>query len=293
MQKWPITIFTPTYNRAYILKPLYCSLVEQTNKNFCWVVIDDGSTDDTEQLVRSFIEEGIVDIRYYKQTNGGKQRAQNLAVEYCDTELFYCVDSDDYLPTDAVDSILKKWDAESSSRELAGIIALRGSDEITPLGTWLPEGVEYSTVWDLYFKYHHKGDIALIYRTDILRSYPYPVEPGEKFIAETYSSYLIDQKYEMALLQKVTWICKYLPDGYTHNARKITRENPIGYMRIKRLYIELATDVALRFESTVLFLVGAYFAGSYWKYWRTLPNKIEAGFAILPSILLANTEFRR
>lgn len=293
MQSYPLTIFTPTYNRAYIIESLYRSLIKQTNNSFCWFVVDDGSTDGTEELIHSFIEEGLLDIRYYKQPNGGKQRAQNYAVDHCDTELFYCVDSDDSLSSDAVDLILKKWQEESSLDDVAGIIALRGSNANTPLGTWLPEGVEYSTVWDLYFKYHHKGDIALIYRTDVLRNYPYPVEPGEKFIAETYSSYLIDQEYRMALLQKVIWICKYLPDGYTHNVRKVSRENPFGYMRIKRLYIDLASGFLLRFESTVLFLVGAFYAGNYWRHWSSLPNRIEACFAVIPSIILANTEFRR
>jgi len=100
-----ITVFTPTYNRAYILNRLYESLKKQSSKSFLWLIIDDGSTDNTEELVNAWIRENIIEIRYYKQENGGKQRAHNKAVELCDTELFICVDSDDYLTENAIEGV--------------------------------------------------------------------------------------------------------------------------------------------------------------------------------------------
>ena len=97
----------------------------------------------------------------------------------------------------------------------------------------------------------------------------------------------------MVLLPKVTQIADYQSDGYTHNARKVSRENPVGYMRIKRLYIDLAETFEVRFTSTILYLVGAFYAKCFWKAWADLPNKASATFAILPALLLANTEFRK
>ena len=287
-----ITIFTPTYNRAYILGKLYKSLVAQTSKGFCWLVVDDGSTDNTEQFIASYIDEGLVDIRYIKQENGGKQRAWNTAVANCTTELFFCVDSDDHLVPDAVESLLGAWHEVASDQGVAGILSQRGGDANTPLGGSFPD-VERTTYWDLNTKYHVNADTAPLYRTDILRRFPYPVEPGEKFIAETWVFYKIDQEYQMVLLPKVTQIADYQSDGYTHNARKVSRENPVGYMRIKRLYIDLAETFEVRFTSTILYLVGAFYAKCFWKAWADLPNKAEATLAILPALLLANTEFRK
>ena len=133
-----ITIFTPTYNRAYTLDKLYQSLVAQTSKDFCWLVVDDGSTDNTEQLIASYIDEGLLDIRYIKQENGGKQRAWNTAVANCTTELFYCLDSDDYFVPDAVESLLGAWHEAASDRGIAGIHSQRGWNASSPWGGVLP-----------------------------------------------------------------------------------------------------------------------------------------------------------
>ena len=108
MREEKLTIFTPTYNRAYTLKKLYASLIEQINQNFEWLIVDDGSTDNTEEVVKQWVDEKKITIRYFKQRNGGKQRAHNKGVEICNTELFICVDSDDYIVKDSVDKILKK-----------------------------------------------------------------------------------------------------------------------------------------------------------------------------------------
>ena len=287
-----MTIFTPTYNRGYIIGKLYESLLVQTCKDFCWMVVDDGSTDDTRSVIEGFIAEGKLDITYLYQENGGKQRAHNTGVEACETELFFCVDSDDTLVPTAVEDVLDLWGRRGGDPNIAGIIAMRGRSETEPMGTWFPEGLETTTMWDLYYKLHHKGDTALIYRTDILREYPYDVAPGEKFIAETYVYHRIDQRYQLAVLPKIIWICEYLPDGYTAHVREVTRNNPIGYMRLKRDYIDYADSFGIKAQSTALYLVGAYFAGCFWKAYRELPNRVMATLALPVALVLVKTVYR-
>lgn len=287
-----LTIFTPTFNRGYIIETLYRSLLKQTNHDFCWMVVDDGSTDNTKELIDRFKEEKLLDIIYIYQDNRGKQLAHNTGVEACTTELFFCVDSDDWITPTAVEDILNLWEKRRNEPNLSGIIAMRGRDESHPIKTWFPKDLNTTTMWDLYYKYHHKGDTALVYRTDVLRKYPFVVAPGEKFIGETYVYHKIDQDYDLAVLPKIVWITEYLSDGYTKNVRKVTRENPKSYMLLKRDYIDYADTFLVKFQSTALYLVGAYFADCFWSAYKELPNKVMATFAIPLAYLLAITEFR-
>ena len=287
-----MTIFTPTYNRAYIIGSLYESLLRQTSRDFCWMIVDDGSTDNTREVVQSFIDEGRLEITYIRQENGGKQRAHNTGVAACETELFFCVDSDDTLVPTAVEDVLSLWERRRDDPGIAGIIAMRGRSEGRPMKTWFPRGLETTTMWDLYYKYHHKGDTALVYRTDILRAYPYVVEPGEKFIGETYVYHRIDQRYRLAVLPKIIWICEYLPDGYTKHDKQITRENPVSYMMIKLVYIDNAETILQKGRETSLYLVGAYFAGCFWESYRGLSDRFVATLAVPVALVLAKTLYR-
>lgn len=288
-----LAVFTPTYNRAYIIGELYKSLLAQTSKDFCWIVVDDGSCDDTERLITSFMAENRIPITYIKQENGGKQRAHNRGVGVCENELFFCVDSDDTLVPTAIEDILTLWQRVKNRDDVAGIIAMRGRSASEPMGTWISQEINFTTMWDLYYKHHHKGDTALIYRTDVLREFPYDVEPGEKFIGETYVYHKIDQIYKLAVLHKIVWICDYLPDGYTHHVRKITRENPRSYMRLKRSFIDYSDTLALKAENTILYLVGAYFAGCFGESIKGLPDRALALACAPAALFLAKTEFQR
>lgn len=288
-----VTVFTPTYNRAYIIEKLYRSLVAQTCQDFCWMVVDDGSQDNTREVIASLSAENKIEITYIYQENGGKQRAHNAGVAACTTELFFCVDSDDTLVPSAIEDVLALWSRRCGDPKIAGIIAMRGESPDKPMKTWFPKGLETTTMWDLYYKWHHKGDTALIYRTDVLRKYPYDVAPGEKFIGETYVYHKIDQDYMLAVLPEIIWICKYLPDGYTKHVRKITRDNPVSYMRLKRDYIDYSDTFIIKAQSTTLFLVGAYFAGCFWKAYRSLPNRVLATAAVPVAWLLVKTVFRQ
>ena len=98
-----ITVFTPTYNRAYIIKNLFNSLKNQTFQNFEWIIVDDGSTDNTEEVVKEWLNESLFfKIKYHKQKNGGKHTAINKGLELASGDVFFIIDSDDYITNDAL-----------------------------------------------------------------------------------------------------------------------------------------------------------------------------------------------
>ena len=287
----PICIFTPTFNRAYCLDRLYRSLESQHAQNFCWLIVDDGSTDGTQAFVESRQNDAPFPIIYIKQENGGKQRAHNTGVRHCENELFFCVDSDDILAPQATKMIQETWENHKDNPNLAGVIGLCGSDETTPLGTEMPQGVESLTFWDLYYKYGHKGDSAPVYRTEILKKFPFDVAEGEKFIAEPYVYHQIDQEFELCPINDVLIIREYLEDGYTSNVRNVTKNNPIGYMRLKLMYIGYSDTLYLQFYNSILYQVGCILSKTKNGASRS-PHKIITALAYIPAWILTKTVYR-
>lgn len=286
-----LCIFTPTYNRAHTLEALFESLKRQNSRQFYWLIVDDGSTDDTEALVRRFMTDAPFRIEYSKQPNGGKQRAYNLGVELCTSELFLCVDSDDLLAPGAVDTILDSWVSYQDDPTVAGLIGMCGSDAETPLGNGMPPGITRTTYWDLYYKHGHKGDTAPLHRTEILKRYPFWVADGEKFMAEPYVYHQIDQHYSLGVIDRVLIVREYLADGYTANVRAITKKNPIGYMTLKRMYVEYSDTFWLKFYNSILYLVGCQLSGTR-RGVRNAPNRVIAALAYIPSVILRRTVYR-
>ena len=218
-----ITIFTPTYNRCHTLPQLYDSLCSQSNKNFCWLVVDDGSTDCTEELLSTWINERKIEIVYIKQENSGKSMAFNKGISLCNTELFTCVDSDDYLTDDAVDLILMTW--LDCVDNCVGILCLR---EVSSVPDKM-KNIGYTTLRDAYCKYGLKGDTMLVHKTDIIKKYRFPNFTGEKFVPEDYLYDKIDQDGKLMFFNKVLYRGKYLNDGYTCDMAKLIKNNPKGY----------------------------------------------------------------
>jgi len=287
-----VCVFTPAYNRAYCLSDLFESLKAQTSFDFCWLIVDDGSTDNTEELVRSFQAENTpFPIQYIKQENGGKARAHNTGVEHCSNELFFCVDSDDYLTPHAIESILEAWQPVRCDPDIAGVIGLDGKDESTPLTKLFPEGLERTTRWDLYFKHGHNSDVASVYRTDLLRIFPFEVAEGEKFMAETFVYYQIDQFFKMLLVNEIWIVAVYRDDGYTSNVRKVTRQNPRSYIMHKRRMIEYSDTFFLVSANTTLYLVGCILANAKGGI-KNAPYPALAALAYLPARLLCVTVYR-
>lgn len=125
--KYKITLFTPTYNRGYIISRLYESIKRQTFRDFEWIIFDDGSTDDTENLVNIWKSENKdFPIIYIKGKNGGKCRATNRALEVARGEIFFTIDSDDYLTDDACEKINDWMESIRNLPDYCGIVANRG-----------------------------------------------------------------------------------------------------------------------------------------------------------------------
>ncbi len=223
-----LTVFTPTYNRRELLARAYESLCRQTVKDFEWLIVDDGSTDSTDDLVKKWIDEGRIRIRYRYRENGGKMRAHNMGVEMCETTLFMCLDSDDYLIDTAVYDMLAAYDeAVASAGEgvrIGGVVAHKGSTDEKLLGKDDFPPVKTSTLYDLYLK-GFSGETTLMYETDILRSYPFPEIEGEKYVPEDYIYDKIDGVCVLAVLPRIITVCEIVSSGYTDSVKRLKKEN--------------------------------------------------------------------
>ena len=211
-----LTIFTPSYNRAYCLGDVYHSLLRQTNHSFVWLIVDDGSTDDTQTLVSKWKEEGLISIEYHYQENAGKMAAHNKAAQLCKTELFVCLDSDDQLPFTAVGDIMSFWEEHRNDRDdLLGIIAPKtivNKEGVIVRNPEIPNGIDYTTGRGLYLS-GYRGETAMVFKADVLRKYPFPVQEGEKFISEIAAYDAMDEHYVLITYNHPLMICEYREDG--------------------------------------------------------------------------------
>lgn len=224
-----LTVFTPAYNRAHTLPRTYNSLLNQSCKDFIWLIVDDGSSDNTEALVRNWqsIDNGF-EIKYIYKENGGMHTAHNAAYEIIDTELNVCIDSDDMLAKDAVIRIKEKWQ-EVADQGYAGIIGLDADFEGNIIGTGFSDDLQETTVVS-YYAAGGCGDKKLVYRTDIIKRYPpYPVFVDEKYVALAYKYRLIDQDYKMAVLNDVLCNVEYQIDGSSNTMWRQYLNNPRGF----------------------------------------------------------------
>ena len=227
--KHVLTVFTPAYNRAHTLPRTYNSLKKQDCKDFIWLIVDDGSTDNTAELVKGWqAKENSFEIRYIYKENGGMHTAHNTAYEMIDTELNVCIDSDDKLAIGAVRMILDKWQ-QIKEKRYAGIIALDADFEGSVIGKGFPIGMSETTLSG-YYAAGGRGDKKLIYRTDIIKAYPpYPVFDDEKYVSLAYKYRLIDQEYTLALLNRIVCNVEYQPGGSTNTMWRQYLLNPKGW----------------------------------------------------------------
>lgn len=234
-----VTVFTPTFNRAYILKNLYKSLLGQTVNNFEWLIIDDGSTDNTECIINEWEkEDNRFKIRYYKIMNGGKQRAINKGVQLAKGDLFFIVDSDDYLENNSVYTILSWFEKVNNNniRNLAGIAGLKAHTDRTIIGRTF-KGDFMDCYSSEIKKFGIIGDKAEVYFTHILKKFRIPEFDGEKFVPEEIYHYRIaNAGYKLRYINTIIYICEYLEDGYTKHINQLLFENFKGYtLRCKEL----------------------------------------------------------
>ena len=226
-----ITIFTPTYNRKNTLECLYDSLKNQTCYDFEWLIMDDGSTDNTEEYLKSVLnEKKNFDVRYIKTINGGKHRAINRGVQEANGEYFFIVDSDDYLLEDAIENI-KLWikDIEKNEKKFVGVSGLKGYGKNEIVGRTFNK--EYLDCTDLErVKFNIYGDKSEVYKTEILKQYKFPEFDNEKFITEAIVwNRIAKDGYYIRHFNKITYICQYREDGLTKKSDELFCDNFKGY----------------------------------------------------------------
>lgn len=226
-----LTIFTPTYNRAQFLEPLYKSILSQPQReNFEWLIIDDGSADNTKEIVENFICENLINIRYVYQENQGKMQAHNTALKEARGRWFFCMDSDDVMAEDSLGWFYENQDKYFSEGKLAGILSYKKVLN-SPYGevNYMPvaDGTRMSLT-KLRKKAGFKGEPIVFFKIDVLRLYPFPKVEGEKFIPETIVFDQICRKYEYVVFDKYFQIGVYQETGYTFNIFKLQLKNPKG-----------------------------------------------------------------
>lgn len=235
----PLTVFTPAYNRADLLPRCYDSMKRQTCKDFIWMVIDDGSRDNTRDLVEQWINEKLdFEIQYYYKENGGLHTAYNEAISHIETELCVCIDSDDYMPDDAVERILSFW-AANGSDQVAGIVGLDYDLEGNIIGDLLPEQKTVNLIDLLVGKYPiHNGDRTNVIRTELYKKYaPMKVFPGEKNFNPHYMHLQISQEFDFLVLNENLRYVEYQPTGMSNSMLKQYYNSPNSFAEIRKLYL--------------------------------------------------------
>ena len=274
-----LTVFTPAYNRAHTLPRTYESLRRQDCKDFVWLIVDDGSSDNTAELVRSWQrQDNGFEIRYLYQENGGMHTAHNTAYDVIDTELNVCIDSDDCLADGAVKKILDKWNAVKD-QGYAGIIGLDADLEGHLIGKGFPEGLRETTLSG-YYATGGSGDKKLVYRTDVMKQYPpYPVFEGEKYVALAYKYRLIDRDYKLAVLDEILCNVEYQADGSSGTMWKQYLKNPKGFAFWRKVCMQYPTSEKRLFVDCVHY-VSSCILGREMHFIQQSPRKMMTFLAL-------------
>lgn len=254
-----LTILTPTYNRAGLLPTCFQSLCGQTERNFEWLIVDDGSTDDTETVVKKFQTDQFP-IQYIKKPNGGKHTALNAAHPYIHGRYVLILDSDDTLTEDAVAQTNAAWKQWDSHPEVGIVTFLKGcriDDPNCVVADW-------ETPVDI-MRYPrrciHSNDCCEVIRTELFRKYPFPVFPGERFLAEGALWGRVSDDCKCVYINRVIYICEYLDGGLTKAGRAMRIRNPLGGMYHANVYMAKKNRLKKRIKNGLLYTCYGFFAG--------------------------------
>lgn len=260
-----VTIFTPTYNRANTLSRLYESLQMQTNKEFEWLVINDGSTDGTDELFDQWQQkEKTFPIRYYKVKNGGKNRAVNQGVQMAKGQYFFIVDSDDFLLPNAVSCILECFSNLTDNKQFIGISTIKGTINGKPLNEniLIDKTIGYVDCNNLErIKYNLTADMAEVFFTQKLKQYPFPVWKNEKFTPEAviWDRIALDG-YILRWYYKVIYLCDYQENGLSASSWQLLRDNPMGYSMLFNIRLEYIKELKKIINYTLQYISCCYLA---------------------------------
>ena len=280
-----LTVFTPAFNRAYCIDQLYDSLLRQTNKGFIWLVVDDGSTDNTKELVNKWQKEKKIDIQYIYQKNQGMHGAHNTAYANIDTELNVCIDSDDFMTDNAVELILNKWNTIEDKSSIAGIVGLDIDKQGNIIGSKIPDNVKYSTLYDIYNVHKSKGDKKLVLRTEIVKKYPkYPLFENERFVPLGTLYLMIDQDYKLACFNEALCVVEYMEDGSSLNIFKQYRRHPKGFRYAREIELTYSKRFKVQVQKILHYISSTLFIKDL-RFFKNNPKKILT-FSLLPLGLL-------
>ena len=227
--QYPVTILTPAYNRANLLPRLYKSLCNQTSKDFQWLIIDDGSTDNTQAVVDAF-DTNRVNVEYHVKVNGGKHTALNYSHPYIKGEVVCIVDSDDWLVDIAVEEIIKRKEQFFSFKNVKLITFLKGKNLTTPLLDEFPEEPTISNHIDFRVNAQRRADCCEVIDTEVFKEFLFPEFPGERFLGEGPLWNGAGFKYDTVYIKEILYVCEYLEGGLTESGRKLRLMCPHGGM---------------------------------------------------------------
>ena len=285
-----LTVFTPAYNRADLLVRCYDSMKRQTCKDFIWMIIDDGSTDGTQELVKQWIsKESDFTIEYYYKENGGLHTAYNESIAHISTELCVCIDSDDFMPDDAVKKITSFW-KENGSNNVAGIVGLDYDLDDNIIGDPLPNQKTVNLINLLVGKYPiHNGDRTNVVRTELYKKFaPMKVFPGEKNFNPHYMHLQISQQYDFLVLNENLRYVEYQPTGMSNSMLKQYRNSPNSFAEIRKLYLSFPdTSFKFKLRHSIHLVSSCILAGKPWKAIKDSPCKMITIMAIPCGVVLA------
>lgn len=253
-----VTVFTPTYNRAAYLLKVFESLLQQTFKDFEWVIVDDGSIDDTSVIIDNLqlTNDKFFPIRYFYQENGGKHRAINRGVKEARGDLFLILDSDDMLPPNSLERIDFYYQQIKDDNSFGGVCGYMAHHDGTVIGKGCDIDVLDTNSIDLRYKYHVEGDMLEVFRTSVLKEIPFPEISKEKFVPEALVWNRIARKYKLRVFHEVVYFRDYLEGGLTDKIVKIRMNSPIASMMT---YAEMT-------ELNIPFFAKVKAAINYWRF---------------------------
>ncbi len=281
-----VTIITPTYNRANELKRLYESLLVQTDQDFLWLIVDDGSTDNTETVVQDWIRERKISLKYLKKPNGGKHTALNAGISMIGSPWTFIVDSDDYLTENAIELVRRKI-SEDDSDIICGLAFLRQTRNGSLLTN---KKVPQSGMIDDYCHCRYgldiQGDMAEVWKTKCLKEFPFPVFKNEKFCSEDVVWIRLAQKYKMRFYNDVIYMSDYLEGGLTKSRRKQNLMSPKGVMYRGIIHLRAGLPFKYRCKAMLYYQVYGRAAGYDYRYlFRKSEHKAFFAVMFFPSML--------
>ncbi|MFC2513547.1 MAG: glycosyltransferase family 2 protein [Prevotella melaninogenica] len=276
------TVFTPTYNRGYLLTRLYQSLCAQKFKDFEWIIVDDGSSDDTVSIVELLQRRHRnkdFSIRYYRKENGGKHTAINVGVKKAQGDLFFIADSDDILPSNALQTVAEVWEQTKYDNSIGGICGLDGDiNDGSIIGTGFPKEVHLlsielsnhinigyidATTRDVRFKLKVDGDMKEVFRTSVLREFPFPEITGERFCPEVLVWNRIASKYKLRHINQIIYLVEYQQDGITAAITRSRKNSPIASTMTYAEMLDYDISLKWKIRSAI----------NYWRFRYCIKNK--------------------